>query len=196
MSVWTFASKLALCVWLGASVALAAGDKSVKSAEPEPPTTITAQKMTVRNQENKAYFEGTVVLTKGALVVHSDAMVVSFKPKESQGDKPASAAPRPAEGEKPSKGGEGALPAPGSRSISMVEATGRVKIEKEGGTATCQKAVYYEEGEKIVLTGEPIAWQKGTKVTGKVITMYLAEDRSVVEGESRVLIEPEAGGGR
>ena len=198
MCVWIWSRRLAAFVWLVASVAFAAETGTVKSGPPEgQATTITAQKMTVRNQENKAYFEGTVVLIKGALVVHSDAMVVSFKPKETPGERPSTPSPvHSAEGEKKPKAEEGALPTAGSKSISMVEATGRVKIEKEGGTATCEKAVYYEEGEKIVLTGEPIAWQKGTKVTGKVITMYLAEDRSVVEGESRVLIEPESGGGR
>jgi lipopolysaccharide export system protein LptA len=198
MCVWIWSRSLAVFVWLVASVAFAAETGTVKSGPPEgQATTITAQKMTVRNQENKAYFEGTVVLIKGALVVHSDAMVVSFKPKETPGERPSDPSPvHSAEGEKKPKVGEGALPTAGSKSISMVEATGRVKIEKEGGTATCEKAVYYEDGEKIVLTGEPIAWQKGTKVTGKVITMYLAEDRSVVEGESRVLIEPEPGGGR
>lgn len=196
--MWIWTSRLAAVVWLGVSVALAAEAGSMKSASPAPePTTITSQKMTVRNQENKAYFEGAVVLTKGTLVVHSDAMVVSFSTTVVPEAKPSAPVPaRPIDGQKPFGAGEGALPAAGSRSVSMVEATGRVRIEKDGGTATCQKAVYYEAGEKIVLTGEPIAWQKGTKVTGKVITMYLAEDRSVVEGESRVLIEPEPAGGR
>jgi lipopolysaccharide export system protein LptA len=71
----------------------------------------------------------------------------------------------------------------------MIEATGRVMIEKDEGRATSQKAVYFADEEKIVLTGEPVAWQKGTRVTGQKITMYLAEDRSVVEGGSRVQIE-------
>jgi len=171
----------------------AAEDHSSKpAAAPKEPTTITAQKMTVRNQESKAYFEGAVVLTKGALVVHSDTMVVSFKQKDAASAKTIDTAGDKSDGPaKKPKSKTDALSGPGSRAVSMVEAMGRVKIEKDGGTATCQKAVYYEEEEKIVLTGEPVAWQKGTRVTGKVITLYLAEDRSVVEGESRVLIEPE-----
>ncbi len=68
---------------------------------------------------------------------------------------------------------------------------GHVKIEKDNGKATCQKAVYFSEGEKIVLTGDPVAWEKGTRVSGKQITMYLTEDRSVVEGGSHVRIEGE-----
>ena len=68
---------------------------------------------------------------------------------------------------------------------------GHVKIEKDNGKATCEKAVYFSDDEKIVLTGDPVAWEKGTRVSGKQITMFLAEDRSVVEGGSHVRIEGE-----
>src|SRR5438132_11457953 len=79
-------------------------------------------------------------------------------------------------------------------SISLVVMmTGRVKIEKDSGSATCEKAIYYHDGDKIVLTGDPVAWDKGTRVSGKQITMFLAEDRSVVEGGSHVRIEPDGG---
>jgi len=53
------------------------------TAPEETRTTITSQRMTVRNQENKAVFEGAVILTKGTLVVHSDVMVVFFKSTDS-----------------------------------------------------------------------------------------------------------------
>jgi lipopolysaccharide export system protein LptA len=134
-------------------------------------------------------------MTKGSLTVHSDTMVVTFKQQDAAASaKPGSHAsgrssPSP-DGGLPERGGA-ALPTMGSRSVSMIEATGRVRIEKDDGTATCQKAVYYGDDERIVLTGEPVAWQKGTRVTGQKITLYLAEDRSVVEGGSRVMIEPE-----
>jgi len=161
---------------------------------PAPPkTTITASKMTVKNQENKAIFEGTVVLTKGNLVVHSDVMVVFFKPAEPSGKSlDAQAVPSPAKPEKASSGRDD-LPIMSNRSVSMIEATGRVLIEKEDGRATCRKAVYHGAEEKIVLTGEPVAWQKGTRVAGKKITMFLAEDRSIVEGGSHVMIQQEGG---
>ena len=86
------------------------------------------------------------------------------------------------------------MPTVSDRSIRMLEATGRVKIEKEDGRATCRKAVYYEAEKKIILTGDPVAWQKGTRVSGKRIIMFLEEDRSVVEGDSQVIIEGEGGG--
>ncbi len=83
------------------------------------------------------------------------------------------------------------MPTVSSRSVSQIEATGHVKIENENSNATCEKAVYFVNEEKIILTGDPVAWEKGTRVSGKQITIYLAEERSVVEGNTHVRIEGE-----
>jgi lipopolysaccharide export system protein LptA len=153
-------------------------------------TTITAKKMTVKNQDSQAVFEGAVVLTRGSLVVYSDRMVVMFRTQDPTGsDNKGSEAVKSTA---PSKGPD-AVPAVSNRSVNRIEATGRVKIEKDSGSATCEKAIYYHDGDKIVLTGDPVAWDKGTRVSGKQITMFLAEDRSVVEGGSHVRIEPDGG---
>ncbi len=160
-------------------------------AEQAVSTTITAKKMTVKNQDSQAVFEGAVVLTRGSLVVYSDRMVVMFRtqdPIASDNQK----GPEAVKSAGPTKGPD-AMPAVSNRSVNKIEATGRVKIEKDSGSATCQKAIYYNDGDKIVLTGDPVAWDKGTRVSGKQITMFLAEDRSVVEGGSHVRIEPEGG---
>lgn len=161
------------------------------TAEQAVGTTITAKKMTVRNQDSQAVFEGAVVLTRGSLVVYSDRMVVMFRVQEppATDNRKGSDAVK---GAGPSKGPDIA-PAVSNRSVNRIEATGRVKIEKDSGNATCEKAVYFHDGDKIVLTGDPVAWDKGTRVSGKQITMFLAEDRSVVEGGSHVRIEPDGG---
>jgi len=157
-------------------------------------TTITAKKMTVKNQDSQAVFEGAVVLTRGTLIVYSDRMVVMFHeqdPSSSENQK----GHQSVKGGAPSRGPD-AVPAVSTRSVNRIEATGRVKIEKDSGSATCEKAIYYHDGDKIVLTGDPVAWDKGTRVSGKQITMFLAEDRSVVEGGSHVRIEPDGGGAK
>ncbi|OGW49944.1 MAG: hypothetical protein A2V62_11195 [Nitrospirae bacterium RBG_19FT_COMBO_58_9] len=177
------------------SLSEAGGAVSPKSAaEQAVSTTITAKKMTVKNQDSQAVFEGAVVLTRGSLVVYSDRMVVMFREQ----DPPSTDAQKGHEALKeavPSKGPD-AVPAVSNRSVNKIEATGRVKIEKDSGSATCTKAIYYHDGDKIVLTGDPVAWDKGTRVSGKQITMFLAEDRSVVEGGSHVRIEPDGGVGK
>ena len=83
------------------------------------------------------------------------------------------------------------MPTVSSRSVSQIEAIGHVKIENGNSNATCDKAVYLVGEEKIILTGDPVAWEKGTRVSGKQITIYLAEERSVVEGNTHVRIEGE-----
>lgn len=154
-------------------------------------TTITSKKMTVKNHDSQAVFEGTVVLTRGSLVVYSDRMVVLFKPEGPAGGEDHQS--RDATKGVPASKGSDVMPTVSNRALNRIEATGRVKIEKESGSATCEKAVFYQSEEKIVLTGNPVAWDKGTRVSGKQITMYLSEDRSVVEGGSHVRIEPDGG---
>ena len=154
-------------------------------------TTITAKKMTVKNQDSQAVFEGAVVLTRGSLLVYSDRMVVMFRTQDSPVID-TQKGPEAVKGGIPPRGPE-AAPAVSNRSVNKIEATGRVRIEKDSGSATCDKAIYYHDGDKIVLTGDPVAWDKGTRVSGKQITMFLAEDRSVVEGGSHVRIEPDGG---
>ena len=163
-------------------------------------TTITSRTMTVNNQENTAIFDGSVILTRGPLVVYSDHMVVTFHGSgNGAGSQTRVGPPKPQNNlgvNKQTSRNREAAPTVSDRSIRMLEATGRVKIQKEDGRATCRKAVYYEAEKKIVLTGDPVAWQKGTRVSGKRIIMFLDEDRSVVEGDSQVIIEGEGGGKR
>lgn len=199
--MWTWFLLLNLAMWLAVPVAYSAGASVPKeSSLDHVTTTITSRTMTVSNHENKAIFDGSVVLTRGPLVVHSDHMVVSFHSSRNGVTENAAAdvsGPKVLPGTKKNDPqGRAAAPTVSDRSIRMVEATGRVRIEKEDGRATCQKALYYEDERKIVLTGEPVAWQKGTRVSGKRITMFLEEDRSVVEGDSQVTIEGEDGGKR
>ena len=66
--------------------------------------------------------------------------------------------------------------------ISKIIATGRVSISRaQGGLATAEKAVYFEDDEKIVLTGNPVVKQGNDFVEGDRITIFLKENRSVVE---------------
>ena len=162
------------------------------------PTTITAKKVTVRKQDSQAVFEGAVVLARGPLLVHSDKMVVFFH-AEGQGKGPVPMSSAEATRGAKSQGTSAAKPLeppPGlsKHSVNRVEAIDHVRIKYAGGNATCQKAVYFSDGDKIVLTGDPVAWEKGTRVSGKQITIYLTEERSVVEGDSRVHIEGESQG--
>jgi lipopolysaccharide export system protein LptA len=183
MSKWLLL--LSALISATATAALAAVEPAANgTADQAPGTTVISQRMTFKNQENQAVFDGAVVLTRGTLVVYSDRMVVSFGNQEAAAEPKISKPPTT-----PAKGPETVS----NRAVTQIEATGRVKIERDAGNATCRKAVYYRDEDKIVLTGDPVAWDKGTRVSGKRITMFLGEDRTVVEGGSHVRIEPEGG---
>ena len=57
------------------------------------------------------------------------------------------------------------------------------------------KAIYYHDGDKIVLTGDPVAWDKGTRVSGKQITMFW-QRIGVWWKEARMCGRPEGGAPR
>lgn len=70
-------------------------------------------------------------------------------------------------------------------SIDKIIAEGKVIISRPaGGLAMAEKAVYFSEDEKVVLTGKPVIKQGDDFVEGARITLYLNENRSVVEGSS------------
>ena len=67
--------------------------------------------------------------------------------------------------------------------IDRIVAIGKVKISRpEGGSATADKAIYFQKDEKVVLTGKPVVKQGKDLVEGAKITLFLKENRSIVEG--------------
>jgi lipopolysaccharide export system protein LptA len=70
-----------------------------------------------------------------------------------------------------------------SMKIEKIVATGQVKVSRsEGGVATAEEAIYYQEDEKVILSGSPVIKQGDDFVEGSKVTLFLKENRSVVEG--------------
>ena len=137
-------------------------------AQQKEETTITSETMTVQGKSRQTIFEGTVVLKRGNFVMRSEHMVVTFKKGAQDGSRQKEGGP--------------------THQVDRIEANGQVVIEKSDGKATCGRALYYKDEEKLVLTESPVAWQGGTKIKGSRMTMFLKEERSVVEGGSHVVI--------
>ena len=67
--------------------------------------------------------------------------------------------------------------------IDKIIAKGKVKIIRtEGGLAMADEATYDQIQEKIILTGNPVVKQGNDFVEGSRITLFLKEQRSLVEG--------------
>lgn len=198
MFMWISFLALSILAPVTAESVAAVGTAVSKSSGPaQAPTTITSKKMTVRNQDSQAVFEGSVILTQGTLMVYSDKMVVSFSPQSADAKKGESKEVKkndPSSATKQIGKSGDVMPGSSGRSVKQIEATGHVRIEKETGNATANKAVFDNSRRVVTLTGDPVAWEKGTRVSGEKIIIYLDEDRSVVEGGSHLLIDGESGG--
>ncbi|MDP2156778.1 MAG: LptA/OstA family protein [Nitrospirota bacterium] len=74
--------------------------------------------------------------------------------------------------------------------ITKIESKGNVKVHKEDKVMTSQAATYYADSpERIVFTGSPRAFDGQNVVSGTKITYYVDDDRSFVEGNSKVIMK-------
>jgi len=82
-------------------------------------------------------------------------------------------------------------PEKGRFRVLEIIATEQVVISRtDGGTATAEKAVYYQNDEKVVLTGKPVVKQGADFVEGSKITLFLKEGKSLVEGKAKAVLFP------
>ena len=194
MPGWRFINGLTFLFW-GSMVLTAsqAARPPVPPPIPAPPANtiiITSQSLVFKNQENMAVFDGKVVMAKVGFTMHADHMIVYFAgTPETSAPLPKGAAKAPA----PSgRATSPELPTLGNRAVSLIEAMGNVIMVQGGKKAKSRKAVYSQPDEKLVLTGDPEAWEEGYHVTGVKMTMFLKEDRSIVESSRVVIHEAEA----
>jgi lipopolysaccharide export system protein LptA len=78
-----------------------------------------------------------------------------------------------------------------TRGLRSAVARGTVRIRRGELLATAAEATYDASAGVVVLTGDPKVWRDRDVVAGDRITLFLAEDRSVVEG-ARAVLFPEA----
>ena len=70
----------------------------------------------------------------------------------------------------------------GDRVVRTVS-TGNVRIvTRDCKTGTAQRAEYVDLEQRMVLVGNARVWQDDNVVTGETITMFLSQDRSLVQG--------------
>lgn len=69
-----------------------------------------------------------------------------------------------------------------SKDIRKIDAHGNVMVRKEGRVALSNDASYYSRDEKIVLTGDARIIENESQLGGEKITLFMRDDRSIVEG--------------
>ncbi len=79
-----------------------------------------------------------------------------------------------------------------AKGVREIEAMGNVVVQQEGRVALAEKAVYYSSEEKIVLTGEARVIENENHVGGERITLFIRDDRSIIEGGQALFYQDKA----
>lgn len=124
------------------------------------PLVIKSESLELDDQKKEVTFRGSVHATRDDFEIDCEQMLVRYAD--------------------PSEGKQEDLT---NARIKEIVATGKVVIRRaQGGVATAERAVFSQGDEKVVLTGNPSVKQGNDLVEGEKITIFLRENRSVVEG--------------
>jgi lipopolysaccharide export system protein LptA len=67
------------------------------------------------------------------------------------------------------------------KEVERILAVGNVRITQDEKVATGREAVFDNRRRKIVMTGDPHLWQGRDELRGEVITVFIDEDRVIVD---------------
>ena len=145
---------------------------SINSEPPkdDEPIEINSDRMRSMNNGEKIIFSGNVTGVWGDLEIRSDTLELYSVKKKKKSNKNKQ----------------------GGQDLKEIIAIGKVSIKKGKTRAKGDRATYYVEDKKIILTGTPkaFAWEDGNKIEGKEMIFLLDEDRVVVNGRVEVKFFP------
>lgn len=137
------------------------------SRDKEGALSITSRKMTLKHQENKILFEGDVVVERDSSTLRANSVEVIF----TSGGRVDTASE--------------ALEM--KRELSTITASGDVKFIQGVRTILADNVTYYKKEEKMVFSGSPNIHEGQDELKGEKITVYIKDDRVIVEGGEAVI---------
>src|SRR5881392_893106 len=129
------------------------------------PIVITSDTLEYDYKTNVVVYRGEVIAVQGETKVRTDTLTVTLA-AQTNADPPDGA-------EK------------GSQRLQEVVAVGNVRIDNGTRWATGGRAVFGQGTRTLVLTETPVLHDGANEVSGDRVTVYLDENRSVVEGGRR-----------
>jgi len=159
----------------------------VKSKNPENGSVqVSTDRLEVNDKKREVTLIGKVMIRWEDVVLTCDRAKILYreiKTEQKQSEKSEAAPTGSDQGQNPGAGDEVL-----SHEIVRIEAEGHVKIVRGDQVALSGRAIYKPQPRIIILTDSPQVWRGKDLLTGSRITIYLDQDRSVVESgpDSRV----------
>jgi len=127
------------------------------------PVQITSDRLDVYDSKQLAVFSGNVQVNQRDTVINSDELYVFYKKKS---------------GDTKETGTAGAMNA---GDMERIEARGRVRIVQGDRIVTGDNAVFFNEEEKVLVTGNAVLHEGKNIIKGGKITFFMKEKRGTVE---------------
>ncbi len=147
-----FISVLFFVLFLSCNLWAEAPKESLRVLSQGEPIAISSEKMTLKGQEDKVFFEGEVLIQKGDVKITAGRVEVLLADKDNV------------------------------KEIVEIKMTEKVDVRQGDRRVLAQKGVYNTKGGEIVLTGDAEMWEKGYHVKGRLIRLSLNQKKSFVEG--------------
>ncbi|MGD0016123.1 MAG: LptA/OstA family protein [Verrucomicrobiia bacterium] len=145
------------------------------SVAAKPPTTITSDRMEVDYEQNIYTFKDHVLLVDTQMTLRADQMVVFYGTSSNTTDTATNAL-----------GASAGM----TSSIQKMIATGSVDILEDQHHATCGRAVYTADDNRIVLTENAKVVSPDNTITGEKIVIWRGQNRMEVESNTHVVVFP------
>ncbi|WP_051305541.1 lipopolysaccharide transport periplasmic protein LptA [Desulfogranum mediterraneum] len=149
------------------------GGATAQAAD-DAPIHIEADRMISQEAENSVVFLGNVDAKQGDVTIRSEEMTVYYSQKTDKSGKKS------------------------SNQVKKLICKKNVEVVQEDWVGTGNRMDYFAGDRKVILSGNAKAWQGQNMVSGKTITYYLDEKRSIVEqdpaksGRVKAVLHPDA----
>ena len=162
LSFWFIAA--ILMVMPGAAQAQKAAQKKAKMDKNQP-IQIVSDRLDAYDETKNVIFSGNAVATQGDKTIKADRLIIHYK-------------------ENPDKTKKKEIRGMGETGdLDQVEAVGHVIITQPGRVVTGDHAIFYQDSQKVVMTGNAAMREGKNVIVGHRIIVYLDEDRGVVESD-------------
>jgi lipopolysaccharide export system protein LptA len=151
----------------------AKGPLQIPGGKTHEPVNISADKLEYFDKEQKAVYDGNVVVTQGEATLKCLKLTIFLTKQEKTGaDEKETAA------------------LAGNTDVSRMEATGPVTIVQKDQTGSGDAGVYERAANKVTLSGHAKLQQGPNLTTGDRIIYSIDQGRAVVEGNVRSFLVP------
>lgn len=160
LKIYRIAAAVVLLLLL--PVFLAAQAPNKLKMDKNQPIQIQSDRLDAYQEKKMVVFSGHAVATQGDKTIKADRLLIYYKDQKS--------------------GKKNALDIEAAGDLEKLEAHGSVVITQTNRVVTGNMAVFHQETQKIVMTGNAVMREGKNVIKGERIVVFLEEDRGVIEG--------------